>query len=234
MTAEQAAAIFLIGLPIAFNVAFTLLARSFDYPDILRRPTDEILRRFDAGGSRLRTLWWAFMLTAVAMLPLAALVGAVLVGSVPTLAWLSMVIGTAAAIVQALGLARWPFVVPELARRWIAAEEGPAGDPQRAAIDAVFTALHRYAGVGVGEHLGYLLTGAWTVVVGLGFALGGPVPAVVGWVAIPIGAALAVGSLEFVGPNEPAGWSLAGRIVPIAYIAWSIWMLALGVALLVS
>ena len=41
------------------------------------------------------------------------------------------------------------------------------------------------------------------------------------------------GTLEFVGPNERDGWPLAGTIVPIAYIAWSIWLIALGVLLLV-
>ena len=34
--------------------------------------------------------------------------------------------------------------------------------------------------------------------------------------------------LEFVGPNEPDGWPLAGTIVPIAYIAWSIWLIVDG------
>ena len=33
-----AAALFLIGLPIAFNLAFAALAARFDYPDVLRRP----------------------------------------------------------------------------------------------------------------------------------------------------------------------------------------------------
>jgi hypothetical protein len=50
---------------------------------------------------------------------------------------------------------------------------------------------------------------------------------------VPIGVALLVGSLEFVGPNERAGWPLAGTIVPIAYVAWSVWLIAIGVALLV-
>lgn len=29
-------------------------------------------------------------------------------------------------------------------------------------------------------------------------------------------------------PNEPEGWSVAGRIVPLAYIAWSLWLIALA------
>ena len=47
-----------------------------------------------------------------------------------------------------------------------------------------------------------------------------------------VGLALVIGSAEFAGPNERDGWRLAGIIVPIAYVAWSIWLIALGVSLL--
>ena len=57
-------------------------------------------------------------------------------------------------------------------------------------------------------------------------------PGWLGIVGVPIGIALLVGTLEFVGPNEREGWALAGTIVPIAYIAWSIWLIALGIFLL--
>jgi hypothetical protein len=43
------------GAPIMFNVIFLMLQRS-DYPDILRRPTGEVLTRFHKGGRRLVTL----------------------------------------------------------------------------------------------------------------------------------------------------------------------------------
>ncbi len=62
-----------------------------------------------------------------------------------------------------------------------------------------------------------------------------PRPAVapwLGWVGFPIGAALMLGSLEFVGPNERAGWSVAGTIVPIAYVAWSVRLIALGIGVI--
>jgi hypothetical protein len=39
MNIEDAASAVLILLPIAFNAFFFLLARLFDYPDILRSPT---------------------------------------------------------------------------------------------------------------------------------------------------------------------------------------------------
>jgi hypothetical protein len=49
--------VLLIAVPIAFNVAFFQLGRAFDYPNILRREPDEILRRFAAGGSGLILRW---------------------------------------------------------------------------------------------------------------------------------------------------------------------------------
>jgi hypothetical protein len=57
MNLERAAGAFLLILPLAFNLFFFLLARRFDYPDILRSPTAEILSRFQAGGLRLKLLW---------------------------------------------------------------------------------------------------------------------------------------------------------------------------------
>jgi hypothetical protein len=56
VSVDRAAGALLILLPLAFNAFFLLLARRFDYPDILRRPTGDILRRFQAGGVGLKLL----------------------------------------------------------------------------------------------------------------------------------------------------------------------------------
>lgn len=166
------------------------------------------------------------------MLPLAALLAVVLAAS-PALTVLSIVVGAVAALVQGLGLVRWPFAVPELARHYVAAPAGPDGDSTRETVATIFAALHRLFGVGIGEHLGYLFTGLWTLLVAGSIVMTAVLPAWLGIVGLPIGIALLVGTLEFVGPNERDGWALAGSIVPIAYIAWSIWLIALGVVLLV-
>ena len=145
-----------------------------------------------------------------------------------------MCLGVAASIVQVIGLIRWPFVVPELARRYAAAKEGPAGDATRATIEVAFATLHRLLGVAIGEHLGYLLTGAWTMLVGAAMLATTVVPGWLGAIGLFIGLALIVGSLEFVGANEEHGWAFAEKLVPIAYIAWSLWLMVFGVLLLVG
>jgi len=230
VSAENAAAVLLIAVPIAFNAAFFELGRAFDYPNILRKEPDEILRRFAAGGSGLLWRWQALLVSALAMLPLVALL-AVVLAAPPALTALSIVIGVAAALVQALGLVRWPFAVPELARRYVAAE-GPDADASRRTIELVFVTLHRLFGVGIGEHLGYLLTGLWTLLVAASILSKAVLPSWLGVIGLAIGVALLVGTLEFVGPNEKDGWPLVGTIVPIAYIGWSLWLVALGVFLL--
>ena len=217
----------LIAAPLWFNANFALLGKRFEYPDILRRSTSEILERFRAGGSGLILLWWTFMLSGLLLIAGAVLLGQVLGfgGIVP----LATAIGVLAGLVQMLGLLRWVYVVPALARKYV----DPTLRPEQREMHAVvFRALHQYLGVGVGEHLGYLFTGLWSVMIGVAVVQGTALPTWLGWPGAVIGAGLVVGSAEFLGPNEERGWSLAGAAIPILYIAWSLWLLAMGIALI--
>src|SRR4051812_4101840 len=164
MSLERAAGTLLITLPIAFNLFFFLLARLFDYPSVLRSPAGSILNRFQAGGLRLKLVWYGFMLTAVLLAPLAVLLGQVLARDGLEIVPVATTIGVLAATVQFLGLARWPFLVPALARAYESPDSTAA---TRAAITVVFDSFNRYLGVAVGECLGYLFTGAWTVLLGI-------------------------------------------------------------------
>ncbi len=230
MAASTSAGVFLIVSAIWFNVWFTVLARRFDYPDILRKPTGEILDRFRAGGSSLILTWWAFSVSGWLFVVSVVLLSRVLGVESPTASLLALVVGVLAGLVQVLGLLRWVYLVPALAR---AHGDPEASDATRDALAVVFRAFHQYLGVGVGEHLGYLLTGAWTLLIGIAVLSGNVVGAWVGWVALPIGAGLVVASAEFLGPNEEQGWKAAGTAVPLLYAAWSLWLIALGLVLIV-
>lgn len=231
MTVEYAAGALLIVLPLAFNLFFFLLAQRFDYPDILRSPTEDVLRRFQTGGVSLKLLWYGFMLTAVLFAPLAVLMGQVLAGDGGEVVATAVVIGVLASIVQFLGLARWAFLVPGLARTYL---DPASSEARREATVVVFDAFHRYLGVAVGECLGYLFTGAWTVLVGVAMLQSSTFDAWLAWPGVAIGLLLAIGSFEFVGRFEEKGWKLAGTIVPLAYIAWSLWLVLVGVVLILD
>lgn len=229
MTEIVSTAVLLIVLPIVFNAAFIGLAISFDYPDILRRPTAEVLERFRRGGTRLVLLWWVFSMTAVLLTVLAGLLPFALLGAESTLLSLGSIVGILAGVVQFLGLIRWPFLVPYLARADAEADATPA---RRDAIDVVFQAFNRYLGVAVGEHLGLLFTGAWSILVGISITQTSLLPGWLGVIGIVAGVVLALCSLEFVGPFERTGWALAARLTPVAYVVWSLWLVATGVFLL--
>src|SRR3954454_3540171 len=128
------AAILLIAVPIAFNVAFFELGRAFEYPAILRKEPDEILRRFNAGGSALILRWEALLVSALLMLPLAVLV-AVVLGASPVLTVLSVVVSAVAALLGGLVVFGWPSAVAVLPRRYVAAPGGPEGDATRRTIE---------------------------------------------------------------------------------------------------
>jgi hypothetical protein len=104
-------------LAIAFNLPFALLASSFDYPDILRRPAGEVLDAFAAGGAPMILTWYAFALSAVGLIffaPALALATADW-NRRPGLAISAALMGALAGLAQAIGLFRWVFAVPSLA-----------------------------------------------------------------------------------------------------------------------
>jgi hypothetical protein len=230
MTVERTTGVLLIVLPVAFNVFFFLLGRMFGYPGILREPTAEILTRFEAGGTRLRLVWHGLMLTAILLAPVAILVGEVLAPDDRAIVPVATGFGVLAAAVQFLGLIRWPYLVPFLARTY---NDPASTDATRESVAVVFQSFHRILGVAIGEHLGYLFTGIWTVLIGIAMTDAATFSDWLGWTGIVLGIALIIGSAEFAGPFEATGWKLAGMLVPIAYLLWSLWLIAAGVTLLI-
>ena len=213
----------LIFVPLAFNVTFFLLQRAFEYPDILRKPTDHILRRFNEGGMLLRRLWYAFTFSAVLFTPVPVLVQQVFGADAPWYLAAGTAIGVLAGAVQILGLIRWPFLVPTLADIYVNPKSSQA---TREGVVVVFQAFHRYVGVAIGEHLGYIFTSTWSVLLCVAMILTDVVHPLWGW----LGIIPAIGILT--GVFEETGFRAAGPINAISYILWSLWLIAFGVSLL--
>jgi hypothetical protein len=226
LAVRRAAASLLILVPLSFMVCFTLLQQLFEYPDILRQSTADILAKFAAGGPPLVAVWYALTLTALGFIPISLLVQRVLAERENSvLLPLATAFGVLAGLSQTLGFLRWPFLVPSLAESYLA--DG-ASEAQRAAAGMVFEAFHRYVGMGVGEHLGYLSTSVWTLLVALVVLRTGLLPR---WLGVA-GGVLAVGIAA--GLAEPAGWQLGGTINSLSYLAWAVWLMAVGVTLLLQ
>jgi Domain of unknown function (DUF4386) len=206
----------LIVIPTVFTLAFALLGSNFEYPDILRKPIAHVLERFQAGGANLVMLWYVMLVAAMSFIAIPTLTRRLF--PKPSV-WLDLGVsfGVVAGLVQALGFARWVFLVPALAATYT---DPTSSDATRAASGVIFEAFNRYAGMGIGEHLGYLFTALWTLTIAAGLRQSSR------WLSVS-GAVFAIGIL--VGLLEPAGVAGAGTINALAYLLWSVWMIALGV-----
>ena len=223
MTPATVTGLLLILVPVAFNVTFFMLQKAFEYPDILRKPTDTILRRFRQGGGSLRRMWYAFTFSAVLFTPVPVLVQQLFQPDVPWYLPAGTTLGVLAGAVQFLGLIRWPFLVPTLAEMYTRPK---ASQATREAVEVVFQAFHRYVGVAIGEHLGYIFTSLWTILLCIAILQTGLVSPLFGW----LGILPALGVLA--GVFEETGFQAAGAINAISYILWSLWLVALGIAVL--
>ena len=217
--------LFLILVPIAFNVTFLMLGRAFEYPAILRKPTDYILRQFKAGGASLRRLWYAFMFSTILFTPVPVMVQEVFQPDVPWFLSVGTSVGVLAGAVQFLGLIRWPFLVNTLAEIYT---EPASTQSTRDAVAVVFEAFHRYAGVAIGEHLGYIFTSSWTILLCAAILSTQLVNPLYGW----LGLLPALGI--FVGVFGETGFESAGLINAVSYLLWSLWLIAFGIGLLLQ
>jgi len=81
-------------------------------------------------------------------------------------------------------------------------------------------------GVAIGEHLGYIFTSLWTLLLCTALVQTGMFNPIWGW----LGILPALGVLT--GVFEEAGFKPAAVINAISYLLWSAWLIAFGISLL--
>lgn len=217
------------------NIPYTFLIMNFDYPDILREPTGEILTRFAAGGPGLVWTWLAFAWVGLPILIGILLMPQVLDHDAPgdwqfSLGRVAMYFGAAGAVAQMIGLLRWSFVVPVLARTYTAAQATPA---TRQAVEAVFQAVHQYGGVVLGEHIGQTFTILWMVLLSFCLLRDRVLPRWLAWAGFAASSVYVFAQGELLGTAMPGirYWGQAGLV---GSLMWLGWLIVLGVVLIRS
>lgn len=209
--------------PLAASVPYVLLIDRFSYDDILREPPLVVLKAFQAGGPELVLICLAFALCAASFLWVAGWTAEAVKaqgGRWPLWATLT---GAGSALVQAIGLLRWPFAVPGLATTAL----DPAADPAaRSAAVVVFETLNQFAGVALGEYLGQTLLAAWTFALAIAVLLGRLAPALFGWVGLALVPLWILGQSELLATVIP-GFPVV-EVTPYAFMGWQVWLLGLG------
>lgn len=211
---------------VAFAAAATVLSSTFDWPDILRRPADEVLPEFLAGGSSLVWTWfataWTYAILAVPILLLPTVLGR---RSDPALRAATYA-GATSVVLALIGFLRWVFVVPPLAESFV------SGDATtRAAVEAAWTAQHQFGGALLGEHLGQLLAIGWSVTVSVVILRSRALPHWLGAAGLVVSALYLLNQGDILATAVPGFpvWDLAGLL---GSTGWGLWVAALGVVLL--
>jgi hypothetical protein len=217
MTTKLTAALLILAAVLA-NVAFTALGSVFNYPDVLNEPAGEVLAAFRDNRGAISGWFSVLALSAALLAPVAVGVGRL---SSRRAMRIAVPVGIAAAVVQVIGLLRWPILVPGYASDAASGNAGVAS----AARDS-FTTASDILGTALGETLGYLLTAAWTVlvIVALERRYAGRWFQVLGVVSA---------ALVLVGVLSPLGLPVIDTANFFGYVLWSVWLIAFAVVIVV-
>lgn len=183
------------------------------------------MQRYQAGGAPLRRTWYVFMLGAVLFTPVPVLMHLIFGPYAP---WYLAVDHPRRAGGRGAVLRAHPLAVPGATTLAELYGTRPCVSPAtRDSVKVVFAAFHRgrTRGVAIGEHED-VFTSSWTVLVCVALLQTGLVHPLFGWVGLLT--ALGV----FVGVFEEVGFKPAGAINATSYLLWSLWAMALGVAVL--
>jgi Domain of unknown function (DUF4386) len=207
----------LILAAILANVGFTALGGIFNYPDVLDEPAGKVLASFRDSQDAVSGWFVVLALSAALLAPIAIGVGRLSTAKAMRIA---VPIGITAAIVQVVGLLRWPILVPGYASDAASSNLAVAHDARD-----TFTTVSDVLGTGLGETVGYLLTATWTVlvVVALGRRYAGR------WLQV-LGVTSAV--LVFAGVFSPLDLPVIDTANFVGYILWSAWLVSLAVVIL--
>jgi hypothetical protein len=211
---------------LAFAAAATVLSSTFDWPDILREPAGVVLPAVAAGGTSLVWTWfatgWTYAILAVPILLLPAVLGR----RQDQALRVATLVGAASVLLCLIGFLRWVFVVPPLARSYVAGDS-----TAQAAVDAAWTAQHQFGGALLGEHLGQLLVIGWSVTVSLIILRSRVLPRWLGVAGLTVSVIYLLNQGDILATAVPGFpvWDLAGLL---GSTGWGLWVAALGATLL--
>lgn len=206
------------------SVGFLILADQFSFPEVLRVSPEQRLALFREHQGLIVPAYYMMGLSGLTQIALAVMFHQSFSRGSSTVLVAALTAGVLAGAFQMMGFMRWPIAVPYLAEQMAAA---PTPE-MRSVVGLLEGLLNRYAGMVVGEHLGFLAQGIWTLLIGIAMLRGPLFAWPYGLIGIVLGVAIGVSSLEQLGgPFEAIGMLSAP-----ASAAWLGWLLMCGISLL--
>lgn len=205
------------------SAGFLMLAQSFSFPDILRATAQERLALFAAHQAVIVPAYYMMALSGLTQIGLAVLFHQSFARPGSTLLLGALVAGVLGGAFQAMGFLRWPIAVPYLAQQMSAAPDAQT----RNVVALLEGLLNRYVGMAVGEHLGFIGQGFWTLLIGAAMLRGALFSPVYGAIGIVLGVLLCGSALEQLG----GPFAALGMLSAPVSAAWLGWLVLCGISL---
>lgn len=218
--------LFILGA-VLVNVPYALLIKNFDYPDILREPIGHLLTRYHEGGAGLLFTWLAFAWAGIPLLFAIVMLQKILEREDTPYLVCGTVAGIIGVLAQMIGLLRWTFVVPVLARTYA---DPLASDAAKGSAAIVFQAVHQYGGVVLGEHIGQTFTIIWMLVISSAMFRSDLFRPWLAWFGILAAAVYSFAQTELLATVIP-DFPLVPEAGLIGSLLWLLWMIILGIFL---
>jgi Domain of unknown function (DUF4386) len=219
-----ATAFVLIAEIITVTVPVAILGGKFNFPDILRQPAADAFTLFKQNAKFIIAGYYIFLISSLLFIPLSYLLHNILKESAAQTARRVLVgCGIATTLFQSIGFIRWIFTMPYLTESYFINSEN------QATVTIVYETLNRYAGRSIGEHLGFLAMGCWTICLGIIILKHGRFYNWIGFTGIFIGLLLIMSVAEHFG-----GFSarFLGKINFIANTLWTFWLMIIAIMLI--
>ncbi len=225
---RQLAGLFFVTGAVLVNIPCTLLIMNFDYPDILRAPVGQILLQFRSGGNQLIYTWLAFAWVGLPMLFGAIMLKRILEKQNAHFLETATTIGVLGFIVQVIGLLRWVFVVPVIARLFT----DPATSPSmKEALSVLFMGVNQYGGVVLGEHVGQIFIIVWMSMISAIIYKSPMFSRWIAWLGWIASAVYLLAQTELLATAIP-GFPVIGWAGLFGSLLWLLWMIVIGVYLI--
>jgi hypothetical protein len=219
--------LFIVG-SLLVNIPYALLIANFNYPDILREPASAVLTQFQAGGTTLIFTWLAFAWVGLPLIFGTLMLKRVMAPEGHSLLETATTFGLIALVLAVIGLTRWVFVVPVLARLYT---DPGSSESIRAAALVTFEAVHQYGGVIIGEHISQFMTIVWMALISSMMFRSTLFRAWQGWLGLGAALVYLLAQTELLATVIP-GFPVVPEAGLIGSILWLLWMVVMGIALL--
>ena len=206
---------------ISVTVPVIVLGKYFNFPDILRQPAEQAFTLFRNNESLIVAAYYIFLLSSLFYMPISYTACRFYNQSVSKF-WLKALtgFGIATTVFQSIGFIRWIFTMPFLTESYFSHGE------EKQVITLLYEMLNRYAGMSVGEHLGFIAMGCWTTIFGIILIKKQNPQKWLGYTGCLTGLLLIISVGEHFGGQTA---HLFSTINFIANTLWTLWILAVAV-----